>query len=60
MAKEICDDCEKVYEGGPYSNYCPDCLRARLSKTAKRRNLNRLGNEAYSEQRAIARKEAHP
>ena len=60
MAKEICEDCEKVYEGGPYSHYCPDCRRARLSKTAKRRNLNKLGNEAYSEQRAIARKEAKP
>lgn len=60
MAKEICEDCEKVYDGGPYSHYCPDCRRFRLSKAAKRRNLNKLGNDAYSEQRAIARREAQP
>ena len=59
MAKEICEDCEKVYEGGAYSHYCPDCRHFRLSNAAKRRNLNKLGNDAYSEQRAIAREEAN-
>lgn len=47
MAKEICQDCGKIFEGGPYAYFCPDCRRKRLSVAAKRRQLNKLGNEAY-------------
>lgn len=60
MTKEICEDCEAVYEGGTFSHFCPDCRKNKLSKSAKKRNLNKLGNDAYSEQRAIAKKEAQP
>ena len=56
MAKEVCEDCGKVFE--PKSNrgfICPECHRKRLSRYAKERNLNKLGNDAYSEQQAIRR-----
>lgn len=43
----ICEDCEKVFSGGPYAFLCPSCRKNRLSAAAKRRNLNRLGNNAY-------------
>lgn len=58
LAPTICEDCEKVFQGGPYSYFCPDCRKKRLRAAAKKRNLNKLGNDAYSEQRAIARAEA--
>lgn len=53
MAKEICQECEKVFE--PKSSkamICPSCHRKRLSEAAKARNLNKLGNDAYSKQQA--------
>lgn len=53
MAKEICQDCECIFE--PKSTkgmICPDCHRKRLSRYAKERNLNKLGNAAYSVQQA--------
>ena len=49
MAKEICQDCERVFE--PKSNrgfICPECHRRRLSRYAKERNLNKIGNDAHS------------
>ena len=52
-AKTICEDCGKVFDGGPYAYFCPECRKKRLSKAAKDRNLNKLGNDAYSEQCAI-------
>ena len=54
MAKEICQDCECLFE--PKSNrahICPDCHRKRLSIYAKERKLNKLGNDAYSKQQAL-------
>ena len=53
MAKEICQDCERVFEtksGKVY--FCPECVKARLSASAKRRGLNSIGNEAYSRQQS--------
>ena len=53
MAKEICQECECIFE--PKSNkamICPECHRKILSRCAKERNLNKLGNEAYSKQQA--------
>lgn len=53
MAKEICQDCERIFE--PKSSkgmICPSCHRKRLSEAAKARNLNKLGNDAYSKQQA--------
>ena len=54
-AKTICEDCGKVFDGGPYAYFCPECRKKRLSKAAKDRNLNKLVNDAYSEQCAIRR-----
>ena len=54
-AKTICEDCGKIFDGGPYAYFCPECRKKRLSKAAKDRNLNKLGNDAYSEQCAIRR-----
>ena len=52
MAKEICTDCGNIFDAGPYSFLCKSCRRIRLSETAKARNLNKLGNDAYSKQQA--------
>lgn len=52
MCKEICQDCEKVFEGGPKAFLCPECRRKRLSNAAKMRNLNKIGSDAYSDQQA--------
>lgn len=46
MTKEICERCEKVYDAGKYSHYCPKCRKALISQRAKERGLNRLGTEA--------------
>ncbi len=59
FAPVICEDCEKVFYGGPYSYICPECRKKRLSATAKKRNLNKLGSDAYSEQRALAKAEMY-
>lgn len=48
MAKEICQDCGKVFDGGPKAFFCMDCRKRRLSESAKARNLNRLGVAAGS------------
>lgn len=54
-APTICEDCEKVFQGGPHAFICPGCRKKRLSEAARRRRLNEMGNDAYSEQRAIAK-----
>lgn len=54
-APVICEDCEKVFLGGPRSHFCPKCRQKRLSAAAKRRNLNKLGNVAYTKQQAEKR-----
>ena len=50
MAKEICEDCGRVFEAGPYSFFCPECRKRRISKAsserAKRIGLSRMGVEA--------------
>ena len=52
MAKEICMDCGKVFDGGAKAFFCMDCRKRRLSDAAKIRGLSKLGNEAYSKQQA--------
>lgn len=47
-AKEICEDCGKVFKGGPSAFLCPQCRKRRLSESAKKRKLNELGAEARS------------
>lgn len=58
LAPVICEECGKVFQAGPYAYFCPECRRAKLSRDAKERSLNKLGNAAYSEQRAAAKREA--
>ena len=48
MAKELCEDCGKVFEGSKWAHFCPECRKNRQSESAKKRNLNKLGNAAYS------------
>ncbi len=61
MAKEICQDCERIFEPKSHKGMiCPECHKQRLSRYAKERNLNKLGNDAYSEQAALRRKEKQP
>lgn len=52
MAKEICEDCGKVFDAGPFTFYCKECRTRRLSEAAKRRNLGQIGRDAYSKQQA--------
>jgi len=50
MSKEICEDCGKVFEAGPYSFLCPECRKKRISeggkKSAKLRALKKKAEEA--------------
>ena len=43
QAKEVCEDCGKVFMAGSYAFLCPECRKRRLSEYAKRRKLNELG-----------------
>lgn len=52
MTKEICEDCGKVFDAGPFTCYCKACRTRRLSEAAKRRNLGQIGRDAYSKQQA--------
>ena len=49
--KPRCSVCGKVYEGGEYTRYCPDCRKVRHSEVAKSINLNKKGCEANSKKR---------
>ena len=49
MAKEICADCEKVFEGGKNAFLCPTCRKRRLSEAAKKRELHKKGTAAKKE-----------
>lgn len=56
LSKELCQECEKLFT--PKSNkalICPSCHQKRLSRYAKERGLNKLGNDAYSEKRTKRR-----
>lgn len=51
MAKEMCEDCGKVFEAGPYTFLCPDCRRKRMINGHKRkrdRSENRRDNDEHS------------
>lgn len=54
--KLICEDCGKTYEGGWNAYYCPSCRKKRQSAAAKRRNLHKLGNDAYSMKKRTGKK----
>ena len=36
MAKEICQDCEKIFEGGPHAFLCEKCRKKRISNAMKK------------------------
>lgn len=36
MAKEICADCEKVFEGGPKAFLCPECRKRRVREAHRK------------------------
>ena len=45
-----CTRCNRIFEADGYkARFCPTCRKIRLSEIAKERNLNKLGNDAYSE-----------
>lgn len=50
-APEVCESCGKVFQT-KYGFFCPECLKKQKSERAKNIGLNRLGNEAYSNQQA--------
>lgn len=37
MAKEICQDCGKIFEGGPKAFLCPECRKKRVEAGKKRK-----------------------
>lgn len=43
IAKTICEDCEKVFLGGPMAHFCPACRKKRISAAAKKRKLWEYG-----------------
>ena len=47
MNKLKCKDCEREFTGVT-ARRCKECRNRRLSMYAKERNLNKMGNEAYS------------
>ena len=51
MAKEICADCGKVFDGGAHQFFCLECRKRRLSEAAKIRNLSKLGHDARRKKR---------
>lgn len=55
-SKLICEGCGRVFVGIK-AHRCPECLKKLCSERAKKTNLNRLGNEAYS--KLCAERRAH-
>lgn len=47
-AKEICQDCGKIFEAGRYTFLCPECRRRRQKDTARRINLGEIGRKSRS------------
>lgn len=41
LAREICQDCETVFIGGPKAFLCPKCRKRRQSENAKKINTER-------------------
>lgn len=41
LAREICQDCETVFMGGPKAFLCPKCRKRRQSENAKKINTER-------------------
>lgn len=50
-AKEICQDCGKVFDAGPHAFLCPKCRKRRQSENAKKIDLGGLGRQARGARR---------
>lgn len=50
----VCERCNKTFMG-KYASICPECRIKASRESAIRRNLNKLGNDAYSKQQAEKR-----
>lgn len=48
--RKNCEGCGKVFECSERGHFCRKCVQRIQSETAKRRNLNKIGNDAYSAQ----------
>ena len=46
LVREMCDRCGQAFWAGEYSFICPNCRKKSLSESAKKRSLNKLGNDA--------------
>lgn len=57
MVSKICEDCGHEFEASRKDvSICHECHKKRLSKWAKIRNLNKIGNDAYSKKVAERKK----
>ena len=61
LAKVICEDCGRVFDGGPKAFFCPECrakhVKEAARKNAKLRNLSAIGNAAKKKAREDAKKD---
>lgn len=52
LAPTICEDCERVFYGGPNAYFCPECraerIRVAARENAKKRRLNKMGTDTKS------------
>lgn len=45
MAKEICQDCEKIFEGGKNAFLCPKCRKKRVEIGKKKSREKKRGQK---------------
>lgn len=45
MAKEICQDCEKIFEGGKNALLCPKCRKKRVEIGKKKSREKKRGQK---------------
>lgn len=49
LAKEICQDCEKIFLGGPKAFLCPECRKKRVMQGRKRGKKDGTKKNVYDE-----------
>lgn len=49
LAKEICQDCEKIFLGGPKAFLCPACRKKRVIQGRKRGKKDGAKKDVYDE-----------
>lgn len=45
MAKEICQDCGRIFEGGPHAFLCPECRKKRVEAGKKKAGLRKAEHQ---------------